>query len=41
MGLNVADIHRAIGSYSGWLKYCDSKHLVQTINRKGNGKIIK
>ncbi len=40
-GLSVADIHCALGSYSGWLKYCDSKHLVQTINRKGNGKIIK
>ena len=33
--------HDALGSYKGWLKYCDSKNLVKTINRKGNGKIIK
>ena len=33
--------HDAIGSYRGWLKYCDAKNLVKTINRKGNGKIIK
>ena len=26
---------------SGWLKYCDTKNLVKTINRKGNGEIIK
>ena len=26
--------------YQGWLKSCDSKNLVKTINRKGNGKII-
>lgn len=28
-------------NYRGWLKYCNSKNLVKTINRKGNGKIIK
>ena len=28
-------------NYQGWLKSYDSKNLVKTINRKGNGKIIK
>ena len=41
LGLTEKQKHDALGSYKGWLKYCDSKNLVKTINRKGNGKIIK
>lgn len=40
-GMSCKEKHNALGSYTGWLKYCNSKNLVKTINRKGNGKIIK
>ena len=41
LGMTEKQKHDALGNYKGWLKYCDSKNLVKTINRKGNGKIIK
>ena len=32
LGLKGKDLRRAVGSYCGWLKYTDSKHLTQTLN---------
>ncbi len=40
-GMTEKEKQNAMGSYYGWLKYCDSGHLKKTINEKGNGKIIK
>lgn len=39
-GMSIKEIHNAMGSYYGWLKYADAKHLIQTLNYKANGKIF-
>ena len=40
-GMTTKEMHDAMGSYYGWLKHCDSKHLIQTLNDKANGKVFQ
>lgn len=39
-GMTIKEIHKAMGSYYGWLKYADTKHLITTLNAKANGKVF-
>lgn len=40
-GMSLEDIHLAMGSYYGWLKYANCEHLIQTLNNKANGNIFQ
>lgn len=40
-GMTLKEMHDAMGSYYGWLKHCDSKHLIQTLNDKAHGKVFQ
>lgn len=40
-GMSLEDIHMAMGSYYGWLKYANCEHLIQTLNNKANGNIFQ
>lgn len=40
-GMTLHEIHNAMGSYYGWLKYANTKHLIQTLNNKANGNIFQ
>lgn len=40
-GMDLKAIHNAMGSYYGWLKYANCKHLIQTLNNKANGNIFQ
>ena len=39
VGLTEADFRRETGSWWGWAKYCDSRHLIQTINTRSKYEI--
>ena len=40
-GLSGKALHDAMGSYYGWLKHCDSRHLIQTLNNQAHEQIFK
>lgn len=39
VGLTEAEFKRETGSWWGWAKYCDSRHLIQTINKRSKYEI--
>ena len=40
-GLDAKQIHRKMGSYQGWINYCNGRHFIQTLNDKANGKVFQ
>lgn len=39
--LTPMQIHKEMGSYQGWINYCNGRHFIQTLNDKANGKVFQ
>ena len=40
-GMSAKEIHKAVGSYQGWLNYGNTRNLIHKLNTIGNGKVFK